>query len=231
MICWRVEPELTAPLMTPELIVRRLADTGDADHMMVPGLCRGDLRLLEEKYGISVERGPKDLKDLPQFFGRGGKEPDLSRHDVKIFAEIVDAPELSVEAIMARAEHYRKDATLFITQDEGQRLMLLKLDGFIHDLRKIYPKFDTFPEDAQVALMDMIYNLGWKVKRVFVNFTKSINDPKGPDWKRAAAQSRRPQLSDARNAEVKRLLLGAARVAEFEARNKVGRPAVRQPLQ
>lgn len=95
-----------AALMTPELIVRRLADTGDADHMMVPGLCRGDLRLLEEKYGISVERGPKDLKDLPQFFGRDGKEPDLSRFDVKIFAEIVDAPELTVEAIMVRAEHY-----------------------------------------------------------------------------------------------------------------------------
>ncbi len=129
-----------------------------------------------------------------------------------------------------RAEHYRKDAALFITQDEGQRLMLLKLDGFIRDLRTIYPKFDTFPEDAQVALMDMIYNLGWKVKRVFVNFTKSINDPKGPDWKKAAAQARRPQLSDARNAEVKRLLLAAARAAEFEARNKVGRPTVRQQL-
>lgn len=129
-----------------------------------------------------------------------------------------------------RAEHYRKDATLFITQDEGERLMLVKLDGFIRDLRKIYPKFDTFPEDAQVALMDMIYNLGWKVKSVFVNFTASINDPKGADWKKAAAQSRRPQLSDARNAEVKRLLLAAARAAEFDARNKVGRPAVRLPL-
>lgn len=129
-----------------------------------------------------------------------------------------------------RAEYYRKDAVLFITQEEGQRLMLLKLDGFIRDLRTIYPKFDTFPEDAQVALMDMIYNLGWKVKKVFVNFTKAINDPKGPDWKKAAAQSRRPQLSDARNAEVKHLLLAAARVAEFDARNKVRRATVRQSV-
>jgi len=96
-----------AALMTPELIVRRLSDAGDADHMMVPGLCRGDLRLLEEKYGISVERGPEDLKDLPEFFGRGGKAPDLSKQDVKIFAEIVDAPKLTVEAIMARAISYR----------------------------------------------------------------------------------------------------------------------------
>ncbi|HEY8119184.1 MAG TPA: DUF6513 domain-containing protein [Methylophilaceae bacterium] len=97
-----------AALMTPELIVRRLTDAGDADRIMVPGLCRGDLSLLEQKYGIPVERGPEDLKDLPQFFGQGGKEPDLSRHDVSIFAEIVEAPGLSVEAIILRAEEYRQ---------------------------------------------------------------------------------------------------------------------------
>jgi len=97
-----------AALMTPELIVRRLHDTGDADRIFVPGLCRGDLRILEEKYGIPVERGPEDLKDLPQFFGRGGKEPDLSMHDVKIFAEIVEAPQLTVDGIVARAEYFRQ---------------------------------------------------------------------------------------------------------------------------
>jgi len=97
-----------AALMTPELIMRRLSDAGDADRILLPGLCRGDLAQLETKYGVPVERGPKDLKDLPQFFGRGGKEPDLSAYDVKIFAEIVEAPELSVEDIVARAEHYRQ---------------------------------------------------------------------------------------------------------------------------
>ena len=95
-----------AALMTPELIVRRLTDAGDADRIMLPGLCRGDLTLLEKKYGIPVERGPEDLKDLPKFFGQRGKEPDLSKYDVKIFAEIVEAPHLTVEAILARAEQY-----------------------------------------------------------------------------------------------------------------------------
>ena len=96
-----------AALMTPELIVRRLHDAGDADRIVLPGLCRGDLRMLEEKYGIPVERGPEDLKDLPQYFGRGGKEPDLSKYTVNIFAEIVEAPQLTVEAIVARANYYR----------------------------------------------------------------------------------------------------------------------------
>jgi len=97
-----------AALMTPELIARRLHDVGDAQRIYVPGLCRGNLQLLEEKYGIPVERGPEDLKDLPQFFGRGGKVPDLSMHDVKIFAEIVEAPQLDVNGIVARAEYFRQ---------------------------------------------------------------------------------------------------------------------------
>lgn len=100
-----------AALMTPELILRRLPDAGDADKIVLPGLCRGDLTKLEEKYGIPVERGPDDLKDLPQFFGRGGKEPDLSQYDVKIFAEIVEAPDLTVEAIIRRAEKFRQQGT------------------------------------------------------------------------------------------------------------------------
>lgn len=131
-------------------------------------------------------------------------------------------------ALNFSAGHYRKDARLFITHDEGERLMLLKLDAFIADLRKIYAKFDTFPEDAQVALMDMIYNLGWRVKTVFVNFTKAINDPAGPDWKLAASRSRRPQLSDARNRMVRDLFLAAARTHELERRNRPGAP-VRVP--
>lgn len=97
-----------AALMTPELILRRLPDAGDADRIVLPGLCRGDLNLLEAKYGIPAERGPEDLKDLPQYFGQGGKSPDLSRQDVKIFAEIVEAPDLSVEGILRRASRYRE---------------------------------------------------------------------------------------------------------------------------
>jgi dihydropteroate synthase-like protein len=63
--------------------------------------------MLEDKYGVPVARGPVDLKDLPQYFGRGGKAPDLSKYDVNIFAEIVDAPQLSVEEILVRAQHFQ----------------------------------------------------------------------------------------------------------------------------
>lgn len=96
-----------AALMTPELIARRLTDTGDADSVIVPGLCRGDIKALENKYGIPVERGPEDLKDLPQYFGKAGKTTDLSHYDVDIFAEIVEAPQLSLDGIEQRAQAYQ----------------------------------------------------------------------------------------------------------------------------
>lgn len=96
-----------AALMTPDLIARRLKETGDADKVIVPGLCQGDLSTLVAQYGVPVERGPNDLKDLPQYFGHAGVAPDLSQYQVKIFAEIVDAPDLSVERIIQKAQQYK----------------------------------------------------------------------------------------------------------------------------
>ncbi len=96
-----------AALMTPELIARRLKETGDAEKMILPGLCQGDLSVLHRQYGIPAERGPNDLKDLPQYFGQQGMAPDLSQFSTQIFAEIVDAPDLSVDAILIRAEQFK----------------------------------------------------------------------------------------------------------------------------
>ena len=96
-----------AALMTPELIARRLKNTHDVNKMILPGLCQGDLSLLHRQFGIPVERGPNDLKDLPQYFGQQGLTPDLSQYSVQIFAEIVDAPHLSVDEIVAKAMRFQ----------------------------------------------------------------------------------------------------------------------------
>jgi dihydropteroate synthase len=95
-----------AALMTPDLIARRLKSSGDANKMILPGLCQGDLSALHRQYGIPVERGPEDLKDLPQYFGQIGIAPDLSNYSCQIFAEIVDAPDLSVDEIVAKANKF-----------------------------------------------------------------------------------------------------------------------------
>lgn len=98
-----------AALMTAEMICRRLQDVNGADKILVPGLCRGDLEEISNRFGVPAVRGPVDLKDIPAFFGRKGNPPDLSRHAVRIFAEIVEAPMIGVPAILDRARAYRDD--------------------------------------------------------------------------------------------------------------------------
>ncbi len=109
--CWRVH-ELglqVAGLMTADMIRRRLPPPGDVQRIIVPGLCGGDVEALSQAYGMPVERGPKDLKDLPEFFGTTGRTTDLSEHRVTIIAEIVDAPNMDVAQILRRAAAYRND--------------------------------------------------------------------------------------------------------------------------
>jgi dihydropteroate synthase len=96
-----------AALMTEAIIARRLPRPVDASRVMVPGRCRADLGRLSGEFGVPFERGPDELKDLPAFFGKHGKGLDLSRHDMRIFAEIVDAPTLGVDAIIDRAAAMR----------------------------------------------------------------------------------------------------------------------------
>ncbi len=97
-----------AALMTTDLIACRLKDTQGADPIVVPGHCRGDIEALSRQLGVKVERGPKELKELPQYFGYLPGLADISNYDVQIFAEIVEAPELSVADIVRRAERYRQ---------------------------------------------------------------------------------------------------------------------------
>jgi len=108
-----------AALMTADMVRRRVpvpvVTTADgqpprrADRLIVPGRCRGDLDALSAHFGIPVQRGPEELKDLPRFFNRAAHPVDLSRHATLIFAEIVDAPRLSVDAIVARARALAAD--------------------------------------------------------------------------------------------------------------------------
>jgi dihydropteroate synthase-like protein len=98
-----------AALMTAELIRRRLPRPLAAERVLLPGRFRGDLAALSAHYDRPFERGPDDLVDLPEFLGRAGPPADLSRTDVTIFAEIVDAPDLPLSELVARAAKLRHD--------------------------------------------------------------------------------------------------------------------------
>ena len=128
-----------AALMTTELIMRRLNNIAGATRIILPGRFRGDLEKLSKHFKVPVERGPDELKDLPLFFGQEKAPPDLSHYTIKIFGEIVNAPEMKVDDILRCAETYRKDGadiidlgflpdTLFPHLEET--IILLKEHGF-----------------------------------------------------------------------------------------------------
>ena len=98
-----------AALMTTTLIEKRLKDIGHANKVILPGRCRGDIDTLSQALKIPVERGPEELKDLPSYFGQVDRKTDLTKYDVQIFAEIVDAPNMTVKEIVKRAHIYQQD--------------------------------------------------------------------------------------------------------------------------
>ncbi len=99
-----------AALMSVDFVARKLDAPQAIDRVLLPGWCGGDLESLAQKFGARFERGPKDMFDLPEYFGgRAKSSPDLSRYDIEILAEINHAPRLSDQELLAQAEKYRQD--------------------------------------------------------------------------------------------------------------------------
>ncbi|MBI5759797.1 MAG: dihydropteroate synthase [Planctomycetales bacterium] len=100
-----------AALMHVDLVRRRLPNEAvvGIDRVVLPGWCQGDLEQLAAQWsGCRFERGPKDLHDLPEYFGKLRKEkPALDRYDIEILAEINHAPRLSDAEIRRQAEAFR----------------------------------------------------------------------------------------------------------------------------
>ena len=97
-----------AALMTEPILLNRLPRPLPASRVVLPGRCRADLDRLSQAFGAAFERGPDEVKDLPAYFGKGGGPLDLTGHDLRIFAEIVDASTLSLDALSARASALRR---------------------------------------------------------------------------------------------------------------------------
>src|SRR4051794_41829897 len=64
-----VLPITVAALMTPAWIARHLQIPRHATKVIIPGYCDGDLAPIATAAGVPVERGPRDLRQLGEFFG------------------------------------------------------------------------------------------------------------------------------------------------------------------
>ncbi len=99
-----VLPITVAALMTPSWIAKHWRPTPDATHIIVPGYCDGDLAPLAALTPAVVERGPHDLRRLPEFFRRAPPPQDYGAYDIQIIAEINHCPRLTLAEILREAE-------------------------------------------------------------------------------------------------------------------------------
>lgn len=95
-----------AALMTTAWIARFLDVPADTDLVLIPGLCEGDPAVISHKVGVRVEKGPKDLRQIPGYFGRPPVADDYGAFDIEIIAEINNAPRLPRESIRREADYY-----------------------------------------------------------------------------------------------------------------------------
>jgi len=96
-----------AALMTTPWIARFLEVPPGTDLVLIPGLCEGDPVVIAQRVGVPVEKGPKDLRQIPEYFGRAAVARTYGSYDIEIIAEVNNAPRLERQAIRTEAERYR----------------------------------------------------------------------------------------------------------------------------
>lgn len=102
-----VLPITVAALMTPAWVAKRLRVPEQATRIVLPGYCEGDLSAIVEATGKPAQRGPRDLRRLDEFFGRGAPKTDYGAYSIEIIAEINHAPRLALDDILREAEQLR----------------------------------------------------------------------------------------------------------------------------
>jgi GH24 family phage-related lysozyme (muramidase) len=132
----------------------------------------------------------------------GGVEPDE--------VEVVDEWERVHRAVRGLpAIQYKRLTTMELHPSEIARLFGRRVDEFETSLQHLFPGFAGWPEPAQLATLDMAFNLGaGALPRDWPNLTAAL---RAQDWRAAAAQSHRPQSRPARNAAVLELFVDAGR--------------------
>jgi dihydropteroate synthase len=107
-----IQPEVAvlgitvAALMTPRWIARHLEAPAGIDLILIPGLCQGDPAEIEAALGVRAEKGPADLRRIPEHFGLASARREYGAFDIQILAEINNAPAWRDEDLFRRAAYF-----------------------------------------------------------------------------------------------------------------------------
>lgn len=110
-----VLPITVAALMTPKWLMRHLDVPSTATRVILPGHLTNDVDAIRENYNVPIDCGPRDIRDLPKFFGR--KSPDregYGDHSIEIIAEINHASQLTLDQLKTTATKLLQDGADYI---------------------------------------------------------------------------------------------------------------------
>jgi dihydropteroate synthase-like protein len=110
----QVMPITVAALMTPSWIAPRLKIPEGTTKLMLPGYCEGDLQLIRDATSVPVELGPRDLRRLPEHFGKPSVNESYGQWDIELIAEINQAPRLDSRTILEMARSFQQDGANYI---------------------------------------------------------------------------------------------------------------------
>lgn len=101
------------------------------------------------------------------------------------------------------ATAYRSMTTLRLTAEYVYQLAATRIEReFVPGIRRLCHDFDEWPEPAQMAIVDMAYNLGLHGLSHFVNFLGACQ---ARDWATAARECHRATCRESRNEWTKRM--------------------------
>jgi dihydropteroate synthase-like protein len=150
-----VLPITVVSLATTPWIARHLAVPSGIDRIIIPGLCRGDLEPLRA-IGPTVERGPTDLRDLPEYFSASAKsDGNYGDYDIAIIAEINRAPRLGREEILRQAQELSADGADVIDLGCDPGSTWNGVGDMVRALREagLHVSIDSFdPHEVEAAL-------------------------------------------------------------------------------
>jgi dihydropteroate synthase len=126
-----------AALMTTPWIARFLEVPPETDLILIPGLCEGDAAILTERFGVTAEKGPKDLREIPRYFGQAALAQNYGSYSIEILAEINNAPKLSPTQFRAAADYFRASGADLIDIGCTPGLPFPELGATVRQLREV----------------------------------------------------------------------------------------------
>lgn len=185
-----------AALMTVDWLRGKLQVPERTARVVLPGWCRGDVKALSEDLnGVPVERGPKDLRDLPEYFKQPASAVPYGDYDIEILAEINHANRLTREALTAEAQKLQAEGADVVDLGATPGEQWPDLAGAVRELKQLGLRLsiDSFDpaevEQATSAGAELVLSVNETNRHLAKDWGVEVvvlpDGHQGPDWLRS----------------------------------------------